>query len=70
MLTIANTARERLAAGQLALGMALRQARTVDYPTMEKYVRKGARFVLCGSDISFIMAGGQARAEFLRGIKA
>src|SRR5438034_11835817 len=30
MTQIANTVRERLAAGQLALGMALRQARTVD----------------------------------------
>jgi len=41
-----------------------------DHPTMEKYVKKGARFVLGGSDISFIMAAGQARAEFLRAIKA
>jgi len=41
-----------------------------DHPTMEKYVKKGARFVLGGSDISFLMAAGQARAEFLRGIKA
>jgi hypothetical protein len=28
----------------------------------------GARFILCGSDISFLMAGGQARADFLRGL--
>ncbi len=41
-----------------------------DHPTMEKYVKRGARFILCGSDISFIMSGGQARAEFLRGIQA
>jgi 2-keto-3-deoxy-L-rhamnonate aldolase RhmA len=40
-----------------------------DHPTMEKYIRKGARFVLGGSDISFLMAGAQARAEFLRAIK-
>jgi 2-keto-3-deoxy-L-rhamnonate aldolase RhmA len=39
-----------------------------DHPTMEKYIRKGARFVLGGSDISFLMAGGQARVDFLRGI--
>src|SRR2546425_1124825 len=167
MTQIANTVRERLAAGQLALGMALRQARTVDigrvlaacgfdfafidmehntmgvdtaaqialachdagvtplvrvpgyehylatrlldagamgivfphddtrvmcayetvvaackrhgkypgmggiydHPTMEKYVKVGARFILCGSDLSFVMAGGQARAEFLRALK-
>jgi len=40
-----------------------------DHPTMEKYIKVGARFVLCGSDLSFIMAGGQARAEFLRALK-
>lgn len=40
-----------------------------DHPTMEQYIKKGARFVLGGSDISFLMAGAQARAEFLRGIK-
>src|SRR4029077_19675051 len=41
-----------------------------DHPTMEKYIKMGARFILCGSDISFLMAGGQARAEFLRGLEA
>src|SRR5574341_62258 len=40
-----------------------------DHPTMEKYITAGARFILCGSDLSFIMAGGQARADYLRGIK-
>lgn len=40
-----------------------------DPPTMEKYIRMGARFVLGGSDLSFIMAGGQARTQFLRGIQ-
>lgn len=40
-----------------------------DHPTMEKYVKMGARFILCGSDISFLMAGGQTRAAFLRGIQ-
>lgn len=39
-----------------------------DHATMEKYVKVGARFVLGGSDLSFIMAGGQARADFLRGL--
>jgi 4-hydroxy-2-oxoheptanedioate aldolase len=37
-----------------------------DHPTMEKYIRAGARFVLCGSDLQFLMAAGTARAEFLR----
>jgi 4-hydroxy-2-oxoheptanedioate aldolase len=40
-----------------------------DHPTMERYIQMGARLVLAGSDLSFIMAGGQARAEFLRGIR-
>ena len=39
-----------------------------DHPTMERYVTMGARFVLCGSDISFLMAGAQARVDFLRGV--
>ncbi len=39
-----------------------------DPPTMETYIRMGARFVLAGSDLSFIMAGGQARTQVLRGI--
>src|SRR3989475_4822493 len=45
MPMIANTVRERLAAGQLALGMALRQARTVDI---------GRVLAACGYDFAFI----------------
>ena len=45
MPTIANTARERLGAGQLSLGMALRQARTVDI---------GRVLAACGYDFAFI----------------
>lgn len=40
-----------------------------DHPTMEKYITMGARFILSGSDLSFIMASGQARADFLRSLK-
>jgi len=39
-----------------------------DHPTMEKYIKMGARFILGGSDITFLMQAGQARAEFLRGL--
>ena len=39
-----------------------------DNPSMEKYIRLGARFILGGSDITFLMAGAQARADFLRGL--
>ncbi len=37
-------------------------------PTMERFIKLGARFVLAGSDVTFLMAGVQARTEFLRGI--
>jgi 2-keto-3-deoxy-L-rhamnonate aldolase RhmA len=40
-----------------------------DHPTMERYIQMGARLVLAGSDLSFIMAGGQARTEFRRSIR-
>jgi 2-keto-3-deoxy-L-rhamnonate aldolase RhmA len=40
-----------------------------DPPTMEKYIARGARFVLGGSDLSLMMAGAQARADFLRSLK-
>jgi len=40
-----------------------------DHPTMQKYIGMGARFILSGSDFSFVMAGANARASFLRGIK-
>ena len=40
-----------------------------DHPTMQKYIGMGARFILSGSDFSFVMAGATARSSFLRGIK-
>jgi 2-keto-3-deoxy-L-rhamnonate aldolase RhmA len=36
---------------------------------MEKYIGLGMRFILSGSDLSFIMAGGRERTSFLHGIK-
>jgi len=36
---------------------------------MEKYIGLGMRFILSGSDLSFLMAGAKARADFLRGVK-
>jgi 2-keto-3-deoxy-L-rhamnonate aldolase RhmA len=39
-----------------------------DHPTMERYIALGARFVLAGSDLSFLMAAGQARTDFLRSL--
>src|SRR5215510_1368059 len=45
MTTISNPARDRLAAGQLCLGMGLRQARTVDI---------GRILAACGFDFAFL----------------
>jgi 2-keto-3-deoxy-L-rhamnonate aldolase RhmA len=36
---------------------------------MEKYIGFGMRFILSGSDLSFMMAGAKARTQFLRAIK-
>jgi 2-keto-3-deoxy-L-rhamnonate aldolase RhmA len=36
---------------------------------MEKFIGLGMRFILSGSDLSFMMAGARARTEFLRSIK-
>ena len=37
-----------------------------DPPMMEKYIRMGMRFILCGSDLSIMMAAAKERAAFLR----
>jgi len=37
-------------------------------PLMERYIRMGIRMVLAGSDLSFMMSGAQARADFVRGL--
>lgn len=36
---------------------------------MEKYIGYGMRFILSGSDMSFLMAGAKARADLLRAVK-
>ncbi|MBI4194711.1 MAG: aldolase [Betaproteobacteria bacterium] len=36
---------------------------------MEKYIQMGMRFILSGSDLSFLMAGAKERSAFLRGIQ-
>jgi 2-keto-3-deoxy-L-rhamnonate aldolase RhmA len=36
---------------------------------MEQYIRMGMRMILSGSDLSFLMAGAKARADFLRSVK-
>jgi 2-keto-3-deoxy-L-rhamnonate aldolase RhmA len=40
-----------------------------DPPMMEKYIRMGMRFILCGSDLSLMMAAAKERAGFLRKVQ-
>ena len=40
-----------------------------DPKLMEKYIGFGMRFILSGSDLSFMMAGARERASFLRSVK-
>jgi 2-keto-3-deoxy-L-rhamnonate aldolase RhmA len=39
-----------------------------DQALMQRYIEMGMRLILAGNDLSFMMAGARARAEFLRGI--
>ena len=36
---------------------------------MERYIEMGMRFVLCGNDLSMLMAGASARSKHLRALK-
>jgi len=40
-----------------------------DHKIMPKFIGMGARFILSGSDVSFMMAGGRDRTGFLRSLK-
>jgi 4-hydroxy-2-oxoheptanedioate aldolase len=60
---------ERVGAACAKHGKYLGMGGIYDNATMETYIKLGARFVLGGSDLTFIMTGGQARADFLRGIE-
>lgn len=40
-----------------------------DRKLMQKFIAMGARFVLSGSDVSFMMAGARERTGFLRSLK-
>ena len=39
-----------------------------DERLMQRYIAMGARFILAGGDLGFLMAGAAMRAEFLRKI--
>lgn len=40
-----------------------------EHKLLEKYIGYGMRFILSGSDLSFLMAGARERSGFLRGLK-
>jgi 4-hydroxy-2-oxoheptanedioate aldolase len=40
-----------------------------DPPIMQKYIAMGMRFILSGSDTSFVISGARARAKFLNELK-
>ena len=39
-----------------------------DEALMTAYVQKGARFILSGSDLAFLMTGAKSRSQMLRAI--
>jgi 2-keto-3-deoxy-L-rhamnonate aldolase RhmA len=39
-----------------------------DHAIMQRYVAMGARFILSGSDLAFLMAGARQRSEFLNSL--
>lgn len=39
-----------------------------DHELMAHYIERGARFILSGSDLAFLMAGANARTSFLRSL--
>lgn len=41
-----------------------------DHKLMQKFIGMGARFILSGSDVAFMMAGGRDRTTFLRSLQS
>jgi 2-keto-3-deoxy-L-rhamnonate aldolase RhmA len=56
----------RVGAACRASGKALGMGGVYDQEAATRYIKGGARFVLTGSDHSYVMAGAQARAQLLR----
>ena len=50
-------------------GKALGLGGIYEHAIMERYVRGGARFILAGSDLSFLLAGARQRSSFLHGLQ-
>lgn len=60
---------ETVGAACRAHGKALGMGGVYDRDTASRYVKAGARFVLTGSDHTYLMAGAKARADLLRQVR-
>ena len=63
-----RAAYERVGGACAASGKVMGMGGVYDEATASAYIGLGARFILSGSDHSFLMAGASARAKFLRGL--
>jgi 2-keto-3-deoxy-L-rhamnonate aldolase RhmA len=59
----------KVAAACKAHGKVMGMGGVYDEKVAPEYIALGARFLLSGSDHAFLMAGGGARAKFLRGLQ-
>ncbi len=64
-----RAAYEKVAAACKKHGKVMGMGGVYDEKVAPDYIRLGARFLLSGSDHAFLMAGGGARARFLRGLQ-
>ena len=58
----------KVAAACKAAGKHMGMGGVYDEKVAPDYIKRGARFLLSGSDHAFLMAGGGARAKFLRSL--
>ncbi|HYF07005.1 MAG TPA: aldolase/citrate lyase family protein, partial [Acetobacteraceae bacterium] len=63
-----RAAYEKVAAACKKHGKVMGMGGVYDEKVAPEYIKLGARFLLSGSDHAFLMAGGGARARFLRGL--
>lgn len=64
-----RAAYETVAKACKAHGKVMGMGGVYDEKVAPEYIKLGARFLLSGSDHSFLMAGGGTRAKFLRGLQ-
>lgn len=64
-----RAAYEKVAAACKKHGKIMGMGGVYDEKVAPDYIKLGARFLLSGSDHAFLMAGGGARAKFLRGLQ-